>query len=127
MGWKPRTPGYEIVLNARGVIESSLLLLIVVLSWPHRRFRDLVARIVLALPLSALLIAIDAPPELLGNFYHALPRNVDPNGFQALFAWDKFLEGGPISSLPSHSPRSLSCAQLPGRTGFPASGHCPGC
>jgi hypothetical protein len=51
-------------------------------------------RLFFAVPLIALLIALDAPLELLGNFQHVMLHHVDPNGFHALFAWDRFLEGG---------------------------------
>jgi hypothetical protein len=94
-GWKgSRQGGYQIYLNTRGVLQSSLILLIVVLSWPHRSRREFAMRLSFALPLTAALIAIDAPLELVGNFQHAVLRDVDPHGFHAIFGWDKFLEGG---------------------------------
>jgi hypothetical protein len=94
-GWKPHTSGgYQVMLNARSVLESSLILLIAILSWPHQTLRELMARLWIALPLCALLIAIETPFELLGNFEHAVLRDVDPHVFQASFAWDKFLDGG---------------------------------
>jgi len=94
-GWRPHTSGgYQVMLNARSVLESSLILLIAILSWPHRTLRELMARLSIALPLVTLLIGIETPFELLGNFTHAVLRDVDPHAFQASFAWDKFLDGG---------------------------------
>jgi hypothetical protein len=95
MGWKGRpNGGYQVHLNVGGVLESSLLLLIVILSWPHRSIREFALRLSLALPAMAVLLAIDAPLELLGNFRHEVLIEVDPHGFQPMFIWDKFLEGG---------------------------------
>jgi hypothetical protein len=95
LGFRPHTEGwYQVNLNTRGVLQSSLLLLIIVLSWPQRSMRDLPRRLAVALPFIAILIAIDAPLELLGNLHQVVLHDVDPQGFHAMFAWDKFLEGG---------------------------------
>jgi hypothetical protein len=100
LGWLPDTEGwYQVDLNARGVLQSSIILLIVLLGWPQRSWRELGARLLLALPLLVLLIAVDAPLELLGNLQESVARHWDPQGFRPLFAWDVFLEGGGNSAL----------------------------
>jgi hypothetical protein len=96
VGWLPqsRRGGYQIYLNAIGVLQAPVVLLIAVLGWPHRSFRELAVRIAYALPLLILLAAIDAPLELLGNFRHAALAGVGSHGIELLFSWDRFLEGG---------------------------------
>jgi hypothetical protein len=95
LGWDPRPRGwYQVYLNTRGVLEGSIVLLIVVLSWPHRSMRELSLRVVVALTFMVVLIAIDAPMELIGNFQHEVLLDIDPHGFQPMFVWDRFLEGG---------------------------------
>ena len=85
---------YQVHLNTGGVLQASLLFLIVILSWPHRSLGEFALRLGLAFPLAALLLAVDAPLELLGNFHHVVLADVDPHPLQPLFIWDKFLEGG---------------------------------
>lgn len=95
MGWKPHTAGwYQAESNARGVLQTAVLVLVLALIWPQRTLRELILRLLIALPLSALLVAVDAPLDLLGNLHDLVLRHVDPNGFRPLFAWGKFLEGG---------------------------------
>jgi hypothetical protein len=85
---------YQVHLNTGGVLQASLLFLIVVLSWPHRSIGEFAVRLGLAIPFVAALLAVDAPLELLGNFHHLVLLDVDPHPLQPLFIWDKFLEGG---------------------------------
>lgn len=85
---------YQVHLTTGGVLQSSLLFLIVVLSWPHRSIGEFAIRLGLALPFMAVLLAVDAPLQLLGNFHHVVLLDVEPHPLQPLFIWDKFLEGG---------------------------------
>jgi hypothetical protein len=85
---------YQVHLNTGGVLQASLLFLIVVLSWPHRSIGEFARRLALAIPLVAALLAVDAPLELLGNFHHVVLLDMDPPPLEPLFIWDKFLEGG---------------------------------
>jgi hypothetical protein len=92
-GWLPHTAGgYQVYLNTIGVLEAPAILLILVLSWPHRTSGELLMRAALAAPLLLVLLALDSPAELVGNFQHTVLLPVD--GFSALFAWDRVLEGG---------------------------------
>lgn len=95
MGWKPHTAGwYQAESNARGVLQTAVLVLVLVLIWPQRTLRELILRLLIALPLTALLVAIDVPLDLLGNLHDLVLRHADPNGIRPLFVWSKFLEGG---------------------------------
>jgi len=51
-------------------------------------------RLLIAAPLMAALIGIDAPLDLLGIFQHIVAEGVDPGRFIPLFAWARFIEGG---------------------------------
>jgi hypothetical protein len=95
MGWKPHTAGwYQVDLDARGILQAALILIIIVLSWPQRRWQELGRRIILAVPLLLVLLGIDAPLELLGNLQRLVLRHLEPDRITPLFAWDRFLEGG---------------------------------
>jgi hypothetical protein len=69
-------------------------MLIIVLAWPHATLPELALRGLVALPLMALLLAISAPLDLLGNLQELVARQVEPNGLQPLYLWAKVLEGG---------------------------------
>jgi hypothetical protein len=93
LGWLPHTAGiYQVYLNTIGVLQAPAILLIVVLSWPHRSWNELLVRMAVTAPLLLVLLSLDSPAELLGNFRHAVLRPV--NGFSVMFAWARFLEGG---------------------------------
>ncbi len=95
LGWPPRPPGwYQVDLNARGVLEASLLLGIIALGWPSTCAREMILRLGFALLLLPALIMIDTPLELLGNLQEAVARPWDPAGVRPLFLWDRFLEAG---------------------------------
>jgi hypothetical protein len=95
MGDRPGALGwYQVDLAADGVLQSALLFLIAVLGWPMSSLRQMRIRILLAVPLVALLISLELPLELLGNLQEVVARQVDPDGFRLIFAWDKFLDGG---------------------------------
>jgi hypothetical protein len=81
-------------MNGQGVLEAALTVLILVLAWPQRTLREASLRLVFALPLIALLTAIDAPLDFLGNLHQLAMRRLDPLAFQPLYAWAQFLEGG---------------------------------
>jgi len=100
LGWKPNTNGwFQVRVSARGVLQSVLIFLAVVLAWPVYGGREFTLRAALALPFGALLFAIDTPADLLGNFQEAVVRRIDPQATTALFTWDRFLEGGGSAAL----------------------------
>lgn len=100
LGWKAQPRGwYQVNLNAGAALKSSLILLIVLLSWPARTPREFIERALIAAPLTLVLLAIDAPLDLLGNFQEGVVHDIDPHGLRPLFVWSKFLEGGGNSVL----------------------------
>jgi hypothetical protein len=100
VGWGSHATGwYRVHLNAAAVLQSSLIFLILILSWPQRSMFELAARCLIAAPLLIVLFAADAPLELLGNYQQAVIGGLYPNVSRPLFVWDKFLEGGGSGAL----------------------------
>jgi hypothetical protein len=95
LGWTSHADGwYQVDINARAVLQSSLILIIAVLAWPQRALGEFIARVLIAVPFTVILFALDTPLNLLGNFQEAVVRDLDPLSTCPLFAWGKFLEGG---------------------------------
>jgi hypothetical protein len=96
----PESQGwYQIDINAQGLLLSMLIFLSAILGWPQRNAREMFLRAVIAIPVLALLFALDIPLQLLGNFQQALIRNVVPLATRPLYAWDIFLDGGGSAAL----------------------------
>ena len=95
LGWRSSARGwYRVELAAGSVLQAPLVFLIALLSWPQRTLRELAVRAFLGVPLGLLLLAMDTPLMLLGNFQQEVVRAADPSALRPLFLWDRFLEGG---------------------------------
>jgi hypothetical protein len=100
LGFDGRQSGwYRVRLSARGVLQAPLIFLVLLLGWPVSSPSRALRRYLLGLPLLALLLAVDAPLDLLANFWQVAVRHADPNAQVSLFAWAKFLEGGGSAAL----------------------------
>jgi hypothetical protein len=100
LGWKPHTEGwYQVNLNSTSILQAPLIFLILILSWPQRTSRELIVRMLIAVPVILILIALNTPLELLGNFQREALSQIDPEAVPPLFAWDRFLDGGGSSVL----------------------------
>ncbi|MFI4982363.1 MAG: hypothetical protein ACHQIO_18595, partial [Nevskiales bacterium] len=100
LGWSGQPEGwFEVRLGARSVFASSVVFLAVALVWPWRTVRELLLRLALTALLGALLFALDAPLDLLGNFQQQVLRLADPQAVAPLFVWGRFLEGGGSAAL----------------------------
>lgn len=76
-----------------------MIFLILMLSWPWGSRCEYWLRIPVAIPLLAVLFALDAPLDLLGNFREEVYGLAEPAGIRALSVWDGFLEGGGSAAL----------------------------
>jgi hypothetical protein len=95
VGWGTGVEGgYQVTEEARAVVQAELLMLIIVLAWPLRARSEICVRLLAAIPLSVVLMGLDAPLDLLGNFQHIVASGADSTRFLPLFAWARFLEGG---------------------------------
>jgi hypothetical protein len=105
VGWWPysSTGFYQIQITVASLLQAPVLLCIVVLAWPHRSLRELILRLFAAIAAAALLFAIDAPIELVGNFHSIAFFTDAPHAPDIYFEWDRFLEGGgrPMLALAS--------------------------
>jgi hypothetical protein len=94
-----RPDGYQIETNALGILQSGLVFLIAILSWPGHGRPQWRRRLLLAPVFLSALISIDAPLDLLGNYQHALSRSTNASADSPWFIWAKFLEGGGNNAL----------------------------
>jgi hypothetical protein len=94
-GWGPMPEGgFQLTLALGGVLQYCALMLIVVLAWPAMRAWEFALRILIAAPLMAILLLIDVPFTVLAELWGAIHRNIDPQIFQPLMIWSRFLMGG---------------------------------
>jgi hypothetical protein len=94
-----RSGWFRVRLSARGVLQAPLIFLVLLLGWPVSSPSHAIRRCLLGLPLLALLLAVDAPLDLLANLWEVAVHHVDPNAQVSLFAWAKFMEGGGSAAL----------------------------
>lgn len=59
-----------------------------------RVFNKLVLRMIIGLPILALIIMIDSPLVMLASLWRMILQNLALDNFSALIVWDAFLEGG---------------------------------
>lgn len=113
--------------DARGTATASTLLahtlqgpcaaIVAAFAWPlaagrNRWWREIAARVLVLLPLLALLVVVDTPFVLAGELWGMVLDALDPNAFSVLVAWKTFLQGGgryalglAIASLAIHVAR----------------------
>lgn len=94
-GWNglPRG-GYRVVLQLSGLLQYTALLLVIVLSWPARRRAEYGLRLLLTLPLAALLLLGEAPLTVVAELWSAVRNQADPAAFCGWMVWSRFLMGG---------------------------------
>jgi len=119
LGVRPHTNGwYQVHVNMRGALFSSVIFLIVILSWPQRSSRELILRMLIGLPFLATLFAVDTPLDLLGNFQAIIVHSVDPGTTPFLLRWAKFLEGGGSGAIAfAFAAVAISLASCGARSG----------
>ena len=94
-GWKPGTEAWMVVnMTLGGVLQYVALMFIAVLAWPVRSLRELAGRVVMTVPLAALLLMLQVPLSILAELWAPLLSDFDPDAFSPLLLWSRFLEGG---------------------------------
>jgi hypothetical protein len=81
------------------VWQAPLLMAVLVLVWPAAARRELAGRAALAVPMAAVLLALDAPLVLLAEIWQLLRQSHGEHGFQALVAWAELLRAGGRAGL----------------------------
>ncbi|MFI4890051.1 MAG: hypothetical protein ACHQIL_05915 [Steroidobacterales bacterium] len=100
LGWNGGPEGlYRVRLNAHSVLLAPVVLLIAVLSWPARSWREMRIRLTTALPLLCVLFALDAPLCLLGNFQHVVFDFAGLKPQIPMYRWAQFLGGGGSTAI----------------------------
>ena len=125
LSWQQGHHGYyRVQLSAPGVLLGPLTLLIVICGWPARRPVEMAVRLAIALPLLALLFALDTPLDIAGSFQHAVLHHAGLEQSTPLFGWAKFLEGGGSEALAlAFAVGAIAAAgRIPGSRG-PSTGH----
>jgi Na+/proline symporter len=86
--------GYQVMLTTGGILGYALLLLIAVLAWPTARSRELAMRLLLAMPLLAVLLFLGGPLTILAELWNSVRQTANPESFSPLMAVSRFLMGG---------------------------------
>ncbi len=94
MNSDPRTAGWmQVDLTLGGIMQYSILLLIVVLAWPAANLREFSMRVGMALPMVAMLL-INVPSDILANLWFPIHDDYDAEAFWPQLAWSRFMMGG---------------------------------
>jgi hypothetical protein len=74
--------------------QMFIICLAMSLSWPTINVRTYIIRLVLAIPVLALLTMLDIPFALLASLWDLIIQNTSPDTFSWLVLWNNFLELG---------------------------------
>ncbi len=95
IGWRGIQMGaIEVRYWLGGVYGYGALILIVVLAWPARGFRELLARSLLAVPLVLFVLLIDMSLTVIGEFWRLLDHLFAVEHANGLLVWSRLLNGG---------------------------------
>jgi hypothetical protein len=86
--------GFQVTNTVGGVLAYAALVLVFVLAWPAKRFKELALRGLLVIPLLAVLLLIDAPITTTAAFWNSLGELLPTHGTSAGIVWSRFMMGG---------------------------------
>jgi hypothetical protein len=92
VGWNGPQGGYQVQLT--GLLGYPMLLLIALLAWPVARWREMGLRLLLCVPIAAVLLLLDGPVTMLAETWHAVRQQWQPGSFSPMMAVSRFLMGG---------------------------------
>jgi hypothetical protein len=94
-GWGA-TPvgGFQVTITVGGVLQYCALAIILVCAWPVARAREYCLRLAIIAPLMAVLLLVDVPLTVPGEMWNLIRADAEPDGFQPLMIWSRFLMGG---------------------------------
>lgn len=89
-------PGAMLSASASaGIVLQPLILgLAMLAAWPARRLREFALRMLVALPLLALVVLLDIPLMLYGFLWNQEIRTLEPDRFSPLISWSDFMNAG---------------------------------
>jgi hypothetical protein len=92
VGWNGPKGGYQVQVT--GLLGYPMLLLIALLAWPVARWREMGLRLLLCVPIAAVLLLLDGPVTMLAETWYAVRQQWEPGSFSPLMALSRFLMGG---------------------------------
>lgn len=90
----PQVSGLQVELTAGGTLSYSLMVFIVVLAWPAAGLRVLVCRLLWAMPLSALLLAVNVSTLFPAELWTLVHDTLAPQALWPLLVWSRMFMGG---------------------------------
>jgi hypothetical protein len=96
VGWLGAGPqgGYEVSLSMTGLLQYPLLTLLILLAWPATDLNVLGIRVLLGIPLTALLLLTEAPTTIVAELWSVVRDQADPAATCYWMVWSRFLMGG---------------------------------
>jgi hypothetical protein len=85
---------FQVNITVGGLLQYSGLLLIIALAWPVRTALELPLRLVLCVPLMALLLVLEFPCTVVAEMWTLLRDQFAPDRFNGWLVWSRFLMGG---------------------------------
>jgi hypothetical protein len=86
--------GYEVSLSLTGLLQYPTLALLILLAWPAADLRVLGTRLLLAVPIAALLLVTEAPTTIVAELWSVVRNQADPGAVCYWMVWSRFLMGG---------------------------------
>jgi hypothetical protein len=96
IGWlaSGQQGGYEVSLSLTGLLQYPTLALLILLAWPAANLRVLGTRLLLAVPITALLLLTEAPTTIVAELWSVVRNQADPGAICYWMVWSRFLMGG---------------------------------
>ncbi|MEJ0039619.1 MAG: hypothetical protein WDO68_26845 [Gammaproteobacteria bacterium] len=85
---------YEISITLGSVFSYGLLCLILAIAWPFVGAKQLFFRLIIALPLTALLLVGNVCLTFLAELWNLIRQDFDPGAPSLLLRWSRFAMGG---------------------------------
>jgi hypothetical protein len=96
VGWLGAGPqgGYEVSLSMTGLLQYPMLTLLILLAWPAMELKVLGIRLLLGIPMMALLLLTEAPTTIVAELWSVVRDQADPGAICYWMVWSRFLMGG---------------------------------
>jgi hypothetical protein len=96
VGWLGTGPqgGYQVSLAMTGLLQYPTLMLLILLAWPATDLKELGIRVLLGIPMAALLLLTEAPTTMVAELWSIVRDQADPRATCYWMVWSRFLMGG---------------------------------
>jgi hypothetical protein len=96
VGWLGTGPqgGYQVSLAMTGLLQYPTLTLLIVLAWPATGLKVLGVRVLLGIPMAALLLLTEAPTTMVAELWSIVRDQADPAATCYWMVLSRFLMGG---------------------------------